>query len=418
MKKTTEILLLICLAMLIYLPAPAKEYTVESVPNVHVQNRNRYISDPANLMDVVARENADRQLKALEDSTSAEIVYVILPSIGDADIFDFTQELAEKWGVGKKDINNGLIVVIVMDRQKIRFHTGRGMEGVIPDITARRIIDKDMAPYIRENDLDGAVSSSIHRIKRIITDPEAAAEIASADTEGEEDRELSEAFKGLLLTVIFCSFALSLYLFISMLLKSRRKTNYQRVNQLGESIVYQGILSFFSAGMAIPVLLLMIWMRFYYRNKPIVCDTCGNKMHKLSEDEDNKYLSPEQDTEEQLKSVDYDVWLCDKCGTTEVFPYKSKSSHYTICPQCHTRAMGLLYDRIERMPTTMHVGRGVKVYGCKYCGHRHNKRYEIAKLPVIIAGGGGGHHGGGGGGISGGSFGGGSFGGGGATGGW
>jgi len=64
------------------------------------------------------------------------------------------------------------------------------------------------------------------------------------------------------------------------------------------------------------------------RNKPRNCESCGNKMRKLDEEEDNRYLTPQENTEERLNSVDYDVWLCDHCGNTLVYPYENQFTQY------------------------------------------------------------------------------------------
>lgn len=144
-------------------------------------------------------------------------------------------------------------------------------------------------------------------------------------------------------------------------------------------------------------------------------------MNKLDEKTDNLYLTPAQDREEQLDSVDYDVWLCPQCGEKDVIPYINKKSGLQQCENCGTRASRLVSNRTVIAPTTTRAGAGERIYVCQNCGHTRRVPYQIAKLaaPVVIIGSGGGGFGsGGGGGFSGGSFGGGSFGGGGATGSW
>lgn len=144
-------------------------------------------------------------------------------------------------------------------------------------------------------------------------------------------------------------------------------------------------------------------------------------MHKLDEATDNNYLTPAQDMEEHLNSVDYDVWLCDNCGEKDVIPYINRRSAYTVCPKCGARASVLSGNRILRQPTTHTEGQGVRIYSCRNCREQVFKPYSIAKLvsaPIVIFPGGGSGGGFGGGGFSGGSFGGGGTSGGGASGGW
>ena len=144
-------------------------------------------------------------------------------------------------------------------------------------------------------------------------------------------------------------------------------------------------------------------------------------MNKLDEVHDNYYLTPSQDLEEQLNSIDYDVWLCPNCGEKDVIPYVNQRSSYTVCPQCGAKACSLTSDRIITKPTTKLNGQGMKTYSCANCHKSYYKSYIIpkvaAEVPIIIGGIGGRGGGGFGGGIGGG-FGGGMTGGGGASGGW
>ena len=170
--------------------------------------------------------------------------------------------------------------------------------------------------------------------------------------------------------------------------------------------------------MALPALIVLLATMHYCRNRRRICPNCHSKMHKLQEDEDNKYLTPAQDLEEQLESIDYDVWLCDTCGEVDVYPFPNKRTIYSECQQCHARTSYLESDRIFSQPDPTSCGYGMRTYICRNCGKKSEIYYEIPKTaaPVVILPMGGGSRGGGFGG--GGSFGGGSTGGGGASGGW
>lgn len=407
MKKYLSLLLfVICV-----LAAGAKSYSPADVPNVHLSDRSKFISDPDSLLSSPARAQADSRLRALMDSTGAEVAIVVLPEIDD-DIFDFTHELASSWGVGKSDKNNGLMIVFDIGGRQVRIHTGKGLEGVLPDAACNRIINEVIVPCMRTGDLDDAVADTSDTIFNILTDPEAAAEIRS-------DKENDVIDTSSLLRVMWmlaCFVAAGLYVWIAFrLFRLRGKDDFAKTRILRAAMPTVWIFTVLSALLGLPGALLMLWLAHHYRNRPRRCDVCGTRMNKLPEDEDNRYLTPAQDLEENLKSVDYDVWLCPKCGATDVFPFEQQSP-YGPCPHCHARAYSMLYDRVEAQPTTMRQGKGVKVYGCKNCGFRNEQPYTIARLAagVIIGGGSGGR----GGGMSGGSWGGGSFGGGGASGSW
>ena len=143
----------------------------------------------------------------------------------------------------------------------------------------------------------------------------------------------------------------------------------------------------------------------------------GHPMHKLNEEEDNRFLTSKENAEEIARSVDYDVWLCNHCGATEVYAFPNKESHYAECPRCHAHTYALESDRVLSPATPFQSGIGEKRYCCRHCRFEQVVPYT---LPIIIAPiiGGGGRGGGMGGGSFGGGFGGGLSGGGGSTSSW
>ncbi|WP_295119930.1 YgcG family protein [uncultured Chitinophaga sp.] len=115
---------------------------------------------------VLLREDAaklEQKLERYEDSTSSEIVIVTMRTIGDYEASEVAFKILREWGVGKKDKNNGLVILVAVDDRKVRIETGYGMENVVPDAIAYRIIDQQIKPAFREGHyyqgLDDAVNS-------------------------------------------------------------------------------------------------------------------------------------------------------------------------------------------------------------------------------------------------------------------
>lgn len=144
-------------------------YGVGDVPNVRLADKRRHVSDPNGLLSVAARDTIDTLLSALEDSTGHQVAIAMLPSIGDADPFDFSQALFEKWGVGRKGVDDGLLIVYIADQGTIRFHTGYGLEGIMPDSRSRRIQAQSMAPHFKEGDTDGGMVDGINAVCKTLS---------------------------------------------------------------------------------------------------------------------------------------------------------------------------------------------------------------------------------------------------------
>jgi uncharacterized protein len=157
-----------------------------------------------------------------------------------------------------------------------------------------------------------------------------------------------------------------------------------------------------------------------YRNHSRKCKLCEGSMTKLSEQDEDEFLSKKQQVEETIKSVDYDVWKCKECGGTEAWYYLNHLTRYEVCPSCNAIAYYLVQDKTLEAATYSSSGKGESLYQCKACNKSKRKSYSIAKLThsssSSSSSGGGSYSGGSS--SSGGSWGGGSSGGGGASSTW
>jgi uncharacterized protein len=114
----------------------------------------RMVNDFSGLLDPGKRDNLENKLQSFYYQTSTQIYVVILDDLGGYDIADFTFQLGEKWGVGTKEKDNGIVILLnpSPDRQHgdVFIATGYGLESVIPDAIANRIVDYDMIPFFKE----------------------------------------------------------------------------------------------------------------------------------------------------------------------------------------------------------------------------------------------------------------------------
>lgn len=118
----------------------------------------------------------------------------------------------------------------------------------------------------------------------------------------------------------------------------------------------------------------------HYRNHPRTCPKCKGPMRKLSEQEEDAFLSKAQQMEETLHSADHDVWQCGACEATTSWTYPGTESKYTKCPACKSVAYFEESDRTLVSPTYSASGKGESVHACAFCGNRKTKTYSISKL--------------------------------------
>ncbi|MDE6091214.1 MAG: TPM domain-containing protein [Duncaniella sp.] len=428
MKTTRQRFYILLIAILAAI-LPLQAITVDEVPNVHVADRTQYVSNPSNVLSPAAVSRLNSAIGSLWDNTSAELVVVAVDQVDDSMTPDeFATRLFEKWKIGKKDNDNGVLVLLSRDDHKVIIRTGYGVEGVLPDIIAGRIIRNEMLPYYREDNYDEGTIAGISTIIGALSDPNVAEELKSKYAN--DSRRADDDLSGTEFFNLFLGFAAvvgvaMLILVMYAISSSRRLDDVQRYRSLDQYRTLVLFATFLSLGMALPAFLLLAWKMKRVRRHKRNCPHCGTQMELIDEEHDNDFLTPAQDTEERLNSIDYDVWHCPKCYQTEILPYINRQTNYTVCDRCGARAMSLVDRRTLRQPTVRTEGEGVDIYMCKNCGNQHNKRFRIAKKPdpaaatvagSILGSTLGGH--GGGGGFSGGSFGGGMTGGGGASGSW
>jgi uncharacterized protein len=124
----------------------------------------RLVNDFVGLLNPEEVGMLERKLVQFSDSTSTQIAIVIVPSLGGYDVSDYAQRLAEKWGIGQKGLNNGILILVKPKTPdsdgKVKIAQGYGLEGAIPDITCAEIIDKEMIPSFRNDDYYGGISNA------------------------------------------------------------------------------------------------------------------------------------------------------------------------------------------------------------------------------------------------------------------
>ncbi len=183
----------------------------------------RWVTDTANFMSPGAAARLDSQLEGYERSTGHQLIVYIGQTTGDAPIEDWAVRAFEKWKVGRKGIDDGLVLFIMAADHKLRFEVGYGLEPVVPDIIAGRVINNVIVPRIRAGDNDGAVSAGMDAVMTVIGGGGVPAAPGQAPARrGRESLSLGElilfGFIGLIILFVFITNpGLAIYLLFSIL---------------------------------------------------------------------------------------------------------------------------------------------------------------------------------------------------------
>ncbi|MFS8082809.1 MAG: TPM domain-containing protein [Ginsengibacter sp.] len=110
------------------------------------------VNDFGNMLEPFQRQALEQKIRNYNDSTSSAIVIVTVPDLQGYDIAEVSLKYLRDWGIGTKEKNNGVLILVSKADRKARIETGYGMEGVLPDILAKQIIDDRMIPFFKQND--------------------------------------------------------------------------------------------------------------------------------------------------------------------------------------------------------------------------------------------------------------------------
>ena len=128
------------------------------------EKSNKLVTDQTQTLSAEQIAQLERKLVAFDDSTSNQIAVVIVKSVGDYDINEYALELGRKWGIGGKTKNNGVILLVAIGDRKLSIQTGYGLEGALPDIYTKRIIENDIKPYFKDGDYYAGIEAGTNSI--------------------------------------------------------------------------------------------------------------------------------------------------------------------------------------------------------------------------------------------------------------
>lgn len=127
-----------------------------------------FVTDDAGLLTTDQEQGLEREIQNYAKETSNQIAILIISSLGDTPIEDVSLEVARAWGIGQKEKNNGILLLISRDDRQVRLEVGYGLEGVIPDIIAKGIIDRDITPNFREAQYAQGLHEALDALKKHI----------------------------------------------------------------------------------------------------------------------------------------------------------------------------------------------------------------------------------------------------------
>lgn len=176
---------------------------------------NSPVIDQANILNPQEKQRLEAQLRTIYQQGLAQAAVVIVPTTNGMPIFDYALQVAEKWQLGSKDIDDGLLMVVAVNDRDMYILTGYGLEGVLPDAAVNRIIREDITPLFKQNNYGAGILAGVNALQsRLSADPEV---LARADAQAAEraaqqgSDEVPSPIFLFIIAMIFGSFITSIF---------------------------------------------------------------------------------------------------------------------------------------------------------------------------------------------------------------
>ncbi|MGY3033574.1 uncharacterized protein ACVIIV_002744 [Bradyrhizobium sp. USDA 4354] len=143
-------------------------FTVPAHADVPVPQLTGRVVDQTGTLSSADIAGLSQKLREFENRKGSQIAVLIVPTTQPETIEQFSIRVAEAWKIGRKKVDDGAILVVAKNDRHLRIEVGYGLEGVLTDVTSRRIIDEDITPKFRSGDFAAGIGAGVDRMMRVI----------------------------------------------------------------------------------------------------------------------------------------------------------------------------------------------------------------------------------------------------------
>jgi len=394
-----------------------------------------YVSNADNLISKAAVNALNLMLKPLDEQGKAQIAVVLVHSIGNQVPKDFATALFRKWGIGDRKKNNGLLILIVYDQRRMEFEVGYGLEGVLTDLTSQRIQQGLMVPYFKKGDYDTGVLKGIELVASTIN--------TGIDQSLDKDNLYPEIGLILFQDILFFIFYIIIYCWYVLSERGKYVTQNASFLWL-IFLLFGPLIVVCVLSLATPIFVTWdLFLLFSYVCWSVFFSLTLNKMLKMEVPGDNRIqqyqylklvtggifiytilfplpflfirylaakrrlqrlryapyesedglgemilmtenrieeLTKEEQTEEELDAVSYDLWKA-KDGSVMKLRYLNQDTKIRRCKKCRSMTAKRTERVVEKKATTENGGMISIYYTCQVCGKKDFVNESIAKKP-------------------------------------
>lgn len=361
---------------------PARAESPGDVPNPQ-QARRSWVADNADVLDAQTERKLDDLINGVKRKTGAEIAVVTVRSLGGYKVEDFANLLFNRWGIGRKSDDDGVLILAAISDRKLRIEVGDGAESVITDGQAGQIIRETIGPRFKAGDFNGGLYNGTLAIARKFdpalqqsapktqpkpapkSQPKSGSQTAPSNNDSpfrvpnSDTPETSDA---------------------PQFSTSPRQNSDPGTLALGWLVIGGG-------GLLVAGLLFLV----VRGARPPKCPKCNTEMALVPEFEEDSFLTDVQQLEESMGGREWNVWRCPKDGYQTIVSHDKWFSAISDCPRCgsHTATS---QTQMLQYATEFNTGLEQTTHICHnpHCRNSWTTQRMIPRVtPVVITSSGG-----------------------------
>lgn len=156
-KRFLNICLLLCAAL------PCLAFGLVEIPPLQAR-----VTDTTGTLDAPQQAALEARLKVLEDKKGSQVAILMVPTTQPEDIAQYSIRVVDQWKLGREKPDDGVLLLVAKNDRKLRIEVGRGLEGAIPDIYAKRIISEVISPRFKQGDFFGGLDAGVDSLTKLI----------------------------------------------------------------------------------------------------------------------------------------------------------------------------------------------------------------------------------------------------------
>ena len=391
------------LLLLLFVGAPARAESPADVPNPQTARRS-WVADNANVLDAATERQLDDLIGGVKRKTGAEIAVVTVRNLGGYSVEDFANLLFNRWGVGRKSDDDGVLILAAISDRKLRIEIGDGAEATITDGQAGQIIRETITPRFKVGDFDGGLYNGTLAVARKFDPalPQSAPQTSPKTSPKTQPKSGSPGAPSND--------------------NSPFRVPAKDAPDDGFAAPNFGASPNSGSGGGLPLGLLVMGGGALLAGaflvvrgaRPPKCPRCNTEMALVPEGEEDAFLTDIQQLEESMGGREWNVWRCPRDNYQTILSHDKWFSGISNCPRCGNHTVTSQTQTLQ-YATQFHSGLEQTTHICHnpHCRNSWTTQRTIPRVtPVVVSSGGSSHRSGSSRSSSGGSSGGGSFGGG------